>query len=63
MTFLIVYSSGVQWTFTGSLLAAKRIATKFQTVEAFGQLANIEIYNSTTNELVATKEQYNWIKN
>ena len=62
MKFLIVYSSGVNWIYTGTLFGAKRIATKFQTVESFGKLANIQIYNST-NELVATKEQYNWLKN
>ena len=34
-TYKIMYTSGVTWEYTGTLIGAKRIATKHQTFEQF----------------------------
>ena len=56
-----MYSTGVTWDYKGTLIGAKRIATKYQTFDQFQILSNIVIFNQD-DEIVAYKKQYNWIK-
>ena len=59
--YKIMYSSGVTWQYTGTLIGAKRIATKHQTFEQFQTLSDIVIFDEN-GKIVAYKKQYNWIK-
>jgi hypothetical protein len=60
-TYKIMYTSGVTWEYIGTLIGAKRIATKHQTFEQFKTLSNIVIFDEN-GKIVAYKNQYNWIK-
>jgi hypothetical protein len=59
--YKIMYSTGVTWDYEGTLIGAKRIATKYQTFDQFQTLSNIVIFNQD-DEIVAYKKQYKWIK-
>ena len=58
-TYKIMYSTGVTGYYNGTLIGAKRIATKYQTFEQFQTLSNIVIFDEN-GEIVAYKKQYNW---
>ena len=58
-TYKIMYTSGVTWEYKGTLIGAKRIATKYQTFDEFQTLSDIVIFDQD-DEIVAYKKQYNW---